>query len=103
MVSGSGISQTEGRNGGQELETVVNFDTVSVGQSVQKWIELTNMAPVNAPFQIDHPASRGRVDTVFRCVQKQGIVPANSVIRVPVSRFLLLLLSLALYSGLRLI
>lgn len=85
VVNGSGTSEAKGHNGGQELETVINFDTVSVGQSVQKWIELTNMAPVNAPFQIDHYASRGRIDTVFRCVQKEGVVPAKSTVRVPVS------------------
>ncbi len=85
MVSGSGTSEDVSRNGGQELETVINFDAVSVGQSAQKWIELTNMAPVNAPFQINHPASRDCVDTVFRCAQKQGVVPASSVVRIPVS------------------
>ena len=89
MVSGSSGNTSEdvSRNGGQELETVVNFDAVSVGQSAQKWIELTNMSPVNAPFQINHPASRDCVDTVFRCGQKQGVVPASSVVRIPVSAF----------------
>lgn len=44
---------------------------------------------VNAPFTIDHPTAASRIDTVFDCKQKQGVVPAHSTVRIPVSTLVL--------------
>ena len=45
LVSSSGIpskSQTRG-----EIEAIINFGTVAVGRTAEKWIELHNLSPVS--------------------------------------------------------
>lgn len=64
-------------------ETLINFGTLSVGSSAEKWIELHNLAPVNAPFSVEQPLGPCRIDKVFSCTQNEGVVPANGNIRIP--------------------
>ena len=43
---------------------------------------------MNAPFHIIQPTGAGRIDTVFQCAQKEGVVPPLATIRIPVSHAL---------------
>ena len=65
-------------------EAIVSFNDVSVGETVEKWIELKNLSPVNAPFRVEHPG-KSRIDAVFQCKQNQGMVAAHGTARVPIT------------------
>ncbi|ESO88046.1 hypothetical protein LOTGIDRAFT_219687 [Lottia gigantea] len=67
------------------LESVINFGTVGIGSTVQKWMELHNLSPVRVPFQVDHPTLSNTIDTVFKCPMKMGIVPPMTAMRIPMS------------------
>ncbi|XP_071497349.1 cilia- and flagella-associated protein 65-like [Diadema antillarum] len=83
LVSQSGKSPRAMEN--LNIESVVSFGDVAIGSTAEKWIELHNLAPVNAPFTVDHPTATTRMDTVFACHQKAGTAPPQSVSRIPVS------------------
>ena len=78
------VASSSSREGSSHVETVINFGSVHIGQTAEKWIELQNMSPVNAPFTVEHP-SNASIDTVFECHQGYGIVPAMSALRLPLS------------------
>ena len=42
---------------------------------------------VRAPYKVQHPSKMSRIDTVFDCPQKEGIVPPMSSVRIPVSEY----------------
>ncbi|XP_070569847.1 cilia- and flagella-associated protein 65-like [Ptychodera flava] len=65
-------------------EAVVNFGKIAIGHKSEKYIELQNLSPVNAPFTVDHPTGSTRIDTVFTCQQTSGVVPPQSLVRIPV-------------------
>lgn len=67
------------------LEATVQFGGVPVGSTVQKYIELHNLAPVRTPFKVEHPTRLSRIDTVFDCPQKSGIVPPNGSVKLPLT------------------
>ncbi|KAK3083386.1 hypothetical protein FSP39_021362 [Pinctada imbricata] len=67
----------------QDVE--IQFGSNPVGSTIQKWVELHNLAPVRAPYRIEHPTRGSRIDTVFDCPQKQGIVPPMSSVKIPIS------------------
>ncbi|XP_006820550.2 cilia- and flagella-associated protein 65-like [Saccoglossus kowalevskii] len=66
-------------------EAVIEFGQVAIGRQTEKYIELHNLSPVNAPYTIEHPTSSTRIDTVFTCKQRNGVVPAETLVRIPVS------------------
>lgn len=65
-------------------EAVVDFGEIPVGKSIEKYVELHNLSAVNAPFTVEHPTGLGRIDTVFNCNHKNGVVPPMSSVRVPI-------------------
>ncbi|XP_064646085.1 cilia- and flagella-associated protein 65-like isoform X2 [Lineus longissimus] len=67
----------------EDTEAVLNFGKVVIGKTVEKWVDIHNLSPVNAPFKVDLTPGPNRIDTVFNCPQKHGIVPAMSSIRIP--------------------
>ncbi|XP_052080289.1 cilia- and flagella-associated protein 65-like [Mytilus californianus] len=67
------------------LEATVQFGGAPVGTTLQKYIELHNLAPVRAPFKVEHPTRLSRIDTVFDCPQKAGIVPPMGSIKLPLT------------------
>ncbi|XP_013412505.1 cilia- and flagella-associated protein 65-like [Lingula anatina] len=68
-----------------DKEAVAHFGEIPVGKSVEKFVELHNLSPVNAPFSVQQPASSiSRIDCVYRCPQKNGIVPPMSSVRIPI-------------------
>ena len=68
-----------------ETEATIKFGCVSVGQTVERWIELHNLSPVNAPFTIEQPVGPTRIDKVFNCPQREGVIPALKAIRIPMT------------------
>lgn len=69
----------------QELEAVIQFGSTAVGASLTKMVELHNLAPVRAPFKVEHPSALSRIDTVFSCPKMTGIVPPMSSIKIPIT------------------
>ncbi|XP_050388962.1 cilia- and flagella-associated protein 65 [Patella vulgata] len=67
----------------ENLESIINFGTVAVGSSVQKWMELHNLSPVRVPFQVEHQQHANSIDKVFNCLMKNGIVPPMTAVRIP--------------------
>lgn len=67
------------------LEAVIQFGSTAVGTSVQKMVELHNLAAVRAPFKVEHPSALSRIDTVFQCPKMQGVVPPMSSIKIPIT------------------
>ncbi|XP_071101269.1 cilia- and flagella-associated protein 65-like isoform X1 [Haliotis cracherodii] len=65
------------------LEAAVHFGKTPVGSGITKWVELHNLSPVRAPFRVEHPTGVSRIDTVFHCPQKMGIVPPMASVRIP--------------------
>ncbi|XP_077997157.1 cilia- and flagella-associated protein 65-like [Glandiceps talaboti] len=65
-------------------EAVVHFGPIPISHRVEKYIELHNLSPVNAPFTVEHPTATTRMDTVFTCPQKTGVVPPQSLVKIPV-------------------
>lgn len=39
---------------------------------------------VRAPYKVQHPSKMSRIDTVFDCPQREGVVPPMSSVRIPV-------------------
>lgn len=39
---------------------------------------------VRAPYKVQHPSKMSRIDTVFDCPQREGVVPPMSYVRIPV-------------------
>ncbi|KAJ8320586.1 hypothetical protein KUTeg_002173 [Tegillarca granosa] len=68
----------------ENLESVVSFGPTAVGATIQKVVELHNLSTVRAPYKIEHPTKLNRIDTVFSCPQKQGIVPPMGSVKIPV-------------------
>ncbi|XP_069108657.1 cilia- and flagella-associated protein 65-like isoform X1 [Argopecten irradians] len=66
----------------ENLEAAVQFGPTPVGSTTQKWAELHNLAPVRAPYKVEHP-SNSRIDTVFDCPQKTGVVPPMGSVKIP--------------------
>ncbi|OWF45565.1 hypothetical protein KP79_PYT24425 [Mizuhopecten yessoensis] len=66
----------------ENLEAAVQFGPTPVGSTTQKWVELHNLAPVRAPYKVEHP-SNTRIDTVYDCSQKTGIVPPMGSVKIP--------------------
>ncbi|XP_078326129.1 cilia- and flagella-associated protein 65-like isoform X1 [Crassostrea virginica] len=66
-------------------EAEIKFSPTPVGSTIQKWVELHNLAPVRAPYKVQHPSKMSRIDTVFDCPQKEGIVPPMSSVRIPIT------------------
>ncbi|XP_074643169.1 cilia- and flagella-associated protein 65-like [Tubulanus polymorphus] len=83
LVSSSGKASLDLDH--DKSEAIVSFGDIPIGHMTEKWVELHNLSPVNAPFRIEHPAGPNRIDTVFACPQKNGIVPAMSAIRIPLT------------------
>ncbi|KAM7444065.1 hypothetical protein ABFA07_007249 [Porites harrisoni] len=83
MASVPGSKETSKLTSDGEVE--LNFGEVPVQTSANKWIELHNVSPVNAPFQVLQPSAATNVDTVFSCSHYHGIVPAESTIKLKVS------------------
>ncbi|CAH3043041.1 unnamed protein product, partial [Porites evermanni] len=83
MASVPGSKETSELTSDGEVE--LNFGEVPVQTSASKWIELHNVSPVNAPFQVLQPSAATNVDTVFSCSHYHGVVPAESTIRLKVS------------------
>ncbi|XP_052814504.1 cilia- and flagella-associated protein 65-like isoform X2 [Mya arenaria] len=67
------------------LEAVVEFGPTAVGTTVQKMVELHNLAPVRAPYKVEHPSALSRIDTVFQCPKMSGIVPPMSSVKIPIT------------------
>ncbi|XP_064598008.1 LOW QUALITY PROTEIN: cilia- and flagella-associated protein 65-like [Liolophura sinensis] len=67
------------------LEAVIQFDTIPIGHCEEKWVELHNLSPVSAPFMVERPVGVRQIDTVFHCLLQQGVVPAMSSIRIPIT------------------
>ncbi|KAL5005595.1 hypothetical protein ScPMuIL_016753 [Solemya velum] len=66
------------------LEAVAEFDQAEVNSQVQKWVELHNLSPVRAPYKVEHPSGLSRLDTVFHCPQKNGVVPPMASVKIPI-------------------
>ncbi|XP_019617941.1 PREDICTED: cilia- and flagella-associated protein 65-like [Branchiostoma belcheri] len=80
------VVRTEGKDTqtfGATAETLVDFGTVPVGKSVEKWVELQNLSPVKAAFKVNHPEATSRIDTVFSVGVKEGTAPPNSSCKIP--------------------
>eukprot|EP00118_Oscarella_pearsei_P004948 m.21985 g.21985 ORF g.21985 m.21985 type:complete len:1729 (+) comp28260_c0_seq1:44-5230(+) len=66
-------------------EVVVNFGQVAVETVAEKWLELKNTSPVNAPFQIKLKQSpANKIDSVFSCSHYQGCVAPQAVEKIKV-------------------
>ncbi|XP_076448439.1 cilia- and flagella-associated protein 65-like [Babylonia areolata] len=83
LVSASG--KPSSNLGRDNLEAVINFGPVPVGSKNTKWVELYNLSPVRAPFRVDHAGGLNYIDRVFAIPEQNGIVPANSSIRIPIN------------------
>ncbi|XP_072031285.1 cilia- and flagella-associated protein 65-like [Amphiura filiformis] len=66
------------------IESVISFGDVAIGTTIEKIVELHNLAPVNVPFTISHPTRDTRIDTVFECLETHGVAPPSSVYKIPV-------------------
>ncbi|EDO41855.1 predicted protein [Nematostella vectensis] len=75
------FSENEDRTG----QVTVDFGSVPIQTTKTKWIELQNVSPVNAPFQILQPSYEGNIDTVFTCSHYHGVVGANSATKIKIS------------------
>ncbi|XP_025115261.1 cilia- and flagella-associated protein 65-like isoform X2 [Pomacea canaliculata] len=69
----------------QNLEAVVHFGAIPVGSTATKWVELHNLSPVQTPFQVEHAGGLNPMDRVFNAPYSYGIVPALSIIRIPIT------------------
>ncbi|KAH3749495.1 hypothetical protein DPMN_183993, partial [Dreissena polymorpha] len=67
------------------LEAVIQFGPTAVGTTVQKMVELHNLAPVRAPYKVEHTSALSRIDTVFQCPKMTGIVPPMSSVKISIS------------------
>ncbi|XP_041374433.1 cilia- and flagella-associated protein 65-like [Gigantopelta aegis] len=67
----------------ENLEAVIQFGTPPIGTMVTKWVELHNLVPVRVPFHVERIGPPSRIDMVFSCPQKEGIVPPMSAIKIP--------------------
>lgn len=83
MASVSGSRKTSELTNASEV--ILNFGEVPVQSTANKWIELHNFSPVNAPFQVLQPSSAANIDTVFLCSHYHGVVPAESTVKLKVS------------------
>ncbi|ELU10422.1 hypothetical protein CAPTEDRAFT_209666 [Capitella teleta] len=84
LVSSAGVHSQKGE--GRCPQSTVDFGVVPIGKTAERWIDLENLSPVNAPFTIErHRGAPGQLDPVFNCAQKRGLVPALSSARVPIS------------------
>ncbi|KAH9495755.1 Cilia- and flagella-associated protein 65 [Bulinus truncatus] len=68
-----------------DVETVLDFGDVPADTTVGKWVELHNLAPVRSLFQVEKVKGANHMETSFNCSITEGIVPAMSVMRIPLS------------------
>ncbi|KAL9957579.1 hypothetical protein ACROYT_G034498 [Oculina patagonica] len=85
VASVSGPKKTSSTELSNKEEVILNFGEVPVQSTANRWIELHNFSPVNAPFQVIQPSSASNIDTVFSCSHYHGVVPAESTVKVKVS------------------
>jgi len=63
-------------------DILIKCGDIGVGSICEKTVEIKNLIPVNAPFQILQKSQGISVDNVFKCSQYHGVVPANNIIKV---------------------
>ncbi|CAH1790082.1 unnamed protein product [Owenia fusiformis] len=68
----------------EDQNPTLNFGTIPLGKSSEKWVELHNLSPVRAPYKVTHPTAVSRIDTVFSCPQRSGVVPPMSAVQIPI-------------------
>ena len=65
-------------------ETLLDFGGgVAPGQRLERCVYLHNLSPVEAPFHVEQPAGKARIDVAFRCGVTSGVVPPLTSLRLP--------------------
>ncbi|BFZ22011.1 hypothetical protein BsWGS_25049 [Bradybaena similaris] len=65
-------------------ETEINFGKIAVALTGQLFIELHNLSQVQTPFRVERVPGMNHLNTVFRCLQTRGVVPAMSLVKIPI-------------------
>ncbi|XP_013095381.2 cilia- and flagella-associated protein 65-like isoform X1 [Biomphalaria glabrata] len=82
----SGVNaEAANANKSLDVETVLDFGDVPAATTVGKWVELHNLAPVRSLFKVEKVSGTKQMETSFHCSITEGIVPAMSAMRIPLS------------------
>ncbi|XP_069472961.1 cilia- and flagella-associated protein 65 [Ambystoma mexicanum] len=77
------FGEEENQPGQKELELC--FGPTAIGCIVEKYIEVHNVSPVNAPFHIEREKPTPSLRHVFSCNMMQAVIPPHASLKIPFS------------------